>query len=109
MKNGIYLGDSFLNRVKRAYRFAVDGFCGPSASLWGQINERQQPVHTALLASDNNAIRAIFSNPVGSDLFYGVDNLCRSIADEWKSNSDASPYAALLSRGDIAKLAEAHA
>jgi hypothetical protein len=102
-----YLGDVFLDRVKRAYRFAVEGYSGSSVSLWGQINELQKPVHAALLANENDALRSVFANPVASDLFYGVDNLAWSIAEQWKLNADTARSAALSSRADIARLAEA--
>jgi hypothetical protein len=107
-KPGGYLGDAFLDRVKRVYRSASEGVSGLSGSIWGQINELQKPVHAALLADDNEALRSIFANPVASDLFYGVDNLACSIAEQWKSNAGAAQYAALSSRADIARLAEAH-
>jgi hypothetical protein len=97
-----HLSDAFLGRAKRAYRFAVEGSSGPSVSLWGQINELPNPVHAAL--PSERQLRSIV-DPVESDLFYGVDNLACSIAEQWKSN--AAQYAALSSRADIARLAEA--
>lgn len=71
-KLGGYLGDAFLNRVKRVYRSAIGGMSDLSVSIWAQINVLQKPVQAALLANDNEALRSIFANPVGSDLFYSL-------------------------------------
>jgi len=43
------------------------------------IDERRADVHAALMADGDDALRAIFFDPTSTDLFYGCDNLCRSI------------------------------
>jgi hypothetical protein len=74
-----YLSDRFLDRVRRAYRRALDDGARARGRIWRKIDARRRNVHEALLADGNDALRAIFADPVASDLFYGVDNLCRSI------------------------------
>jgi hypothetical protein len=73
--------DAFLNRVKRAYGLATERFGVSKLSVWSTIFARQKSVHDALIEKDNGGLRRIFSDPVSSDLFYGVDNLCSSIFD----------------------------
>jgi len=72
-----YLSDAFLDRVKAAYRRALAA-TKPAGGQWAAIDERRADVHAALLASDNEALRAIFIDPTTTDLYYGVDRLCRS-------------------------------
>lgn len=72
--------DEFLDRVKAAYRRALklEGR-PPIFSIWRAIAGRQHDVHLALMRDDNAKLRSIFSDPASTDLFYGVDNLARSI------------------------------
>lgn len=51
----------------------------PVGKLWQDINDRQAVVHSALMAEDDEPLRAIFADPIRTDLFYGVDNLCWSV------------------------------
>lgn len=81
--------DEFIDRVKRAYRAALcDDGQPPRRSIWGAIGERQRDVHTALIVEDPGPLREIFSNPATTDLFYGVDNLCRSFIGNGALNED---------------------
>lgn len=74
--------DAFLDRVKRAYRAAVAASSAPFRfSVWGKIGRKQEDVHNALMIDGNTKLRAIFSDPSSSDLFYGADNLCRAVID----------------------------
>lgn len=73
-----HLADAFLDRVRRAYRRAICS-AGTISGQWFDIDARRADVHAAALADRNDALRAIFADPTTTDLFYGVDDLCRSI------------------------------
>lgn len=73
-----YLSDAFLNRVRAAYRRAIAA-TQRTRGLWLSHDERRADVHSALSADQNNALRAIFTDPTTTDLYYGVDDLCRSV------------------------------
>jgi hypothetical protein len=72
-----YLSNAFLDRVRRAYRRAIAATEGTSGQ-WAAHNERRADVHAALLTDNNDALREIFTDPTTTDLYYGVDRLCRS-------------------------------
>ncbi|HEX3502343.1 MAG TPA: hypothetical protein VHU22_03000 [Xanthobacteraceae bacterium] len=74
-----YLSDQFLDRVRRAYRSANANGSSPDGTMWSQIDERRADVHRALMASNNEALREIFADPTKTDLYYGTDQLCRSM------------------------------
>ena len=69
-----YLGDPFLDRVKRAYRIAMRKQ-DPSELSVGPNHEYAGPIHTALMTDNNDALRSIFIDPYQSDLYYGMDQL----------------------------------
>lgn len=73
------LSDAFLDRTRRAYRRALDAGARPRGRIWRKIDAHRRSIHEALLAEGNNALRAIFADPVATDLYFGTDNLCRSI------------------------------
>ncbi len=73
-----YLSDEFLDRVRRAYRFAVGSY-PHSRGMWRDFDRRRADIHSALLHEDLSALRYIFADPIRTDLFYGVDNLCLSL------------------------------
>jgi hypothetical protein len=79
IQQSAHLGDAFLNRVKQSYHLAMAKFAGTSTDMWSGIDTMRRPVHEALMAPDNAALRVIFANPITTDLFYGVDNLAKSI------------------------------
>jgi hypothetical protein len=83
-----YLSDAFLDRVRRTYGLALDAGARARGRIWRKIDARRRGVHEALLADGNNALRAIFADPVSTDLFFGTDNLCRSIA----GSSNGRPF-----------------
>jgi hypothetical protein len=74
-----YLSASFLERVRRSYKLALRTVRGRYGRIWETIDQQRAPVHAALLAETDVELRNIFSNPVSSDLFLGVDPLCHSI------------------------------
>lgn len=71
-----YLSDAFLARVRAAYRRAIAAM-PRTGGMWALHNDRRADVHAALLAEDDTALRAIFTDPTTTDLYYGVDLLCR--------------------------------
>ena len=101
-KTHSHLTDDFLDRVRRAYRLANEASQLPESEIWSSIAKIQTPVHEALMAPDNDAIRSIFVDPLSSDLYYGVDNLAASLSHP----SHAAGYA-LRSQTDIILLADA--
>lgn len=72
-----YLSDAFLGRVRRAYRTAIDA-APATRGQWAALDERRADVHAASLADNHELLREIFIDPTTSDLYYGVDRLCRS-------------------------------
>jgi hypothetical protein len=70
-----YLDDSFLDRVRRSYQLASRESATTADSMWTTIGKLQQPIHDALAATNNNALKDIFSDPSATDLYYGVDPL----------------------------------
>ena len=72
-----YLSDVFLDRVRAAHRRAVAA-TKPARGQWAAHDQRRADVHAALLADNNDVLRSIFADPTATDLYYGVDRLCRS-------------------------------
>ena len=71
------LDDDFLDRVRRSYRLGI--VLGERAGyIWQLIDERRADVHAALMSATNDGLRRVFANPATTDLFYGIDELCRS-------------------------------
>ena len=83
-----YLSDPFLDRVKAAYRRALEAGGGAQGRTWRKIDARRGDVHEALLAKGSAALRTIFADPVATDLYFGTDNLCRSIV----GSSNGQPF-----------------
>lgn len=95
-----YLSEAFLDRVKAAYRRALSA--SPAArGQWAGHNERRADVHAALLTGDNEALRTIFFDPTTTDLYYGVDDLCRSVT----KLKDPSDFIRMALRHDRARIA----
>lgn len=75
-----YLEDSFLDRIRGAYRLALANTAS-TGPIWSPIDARRADINAALLDEKNDGLRAIFANPTTSDLYYGCDHLCRSRSD----------------------------
>ena len=73
-----FLSDPFLDRVRRAYALALDLGARTGGHTWKSIDARRADVHAALVKDGNAALREIFIDPTATDLYFGVDNLCRS-------------------------------
>lgn len=96
-----YLSDVFLGRVRRAYRCALDAGARPHGHIWRKIDTRRRDVHNALLADGNDALRAIFADPIATDLYYGTDILCRSLM----GTSNGRPFLELALESQLAAFA----
>ena len=81
------LDSDYLGRVKRTYRLAVSE-CTPAGPVWAPIDARRADIHAAMLAETDNDLRNIFSDPLSTDLYYGVDDLCRTIRGEHLGNEE---------------------
>lgn len=88
-----HLEADFLLRVRRSYRLALEA-CGKTRGMWGSIDKRRNDIHAALLAETDEALRAIFTEPASTDLYYGVGGPCRSIPES--NASDSSVQNSLL-------------
>lgn len=102
-----YLSPDFIERVKRSYRLAMTDYSDSGASIWAHVETLRRPVHDALMASSNQTITDMFENPISCDLFYGMDNLAKTIEVSFASNPTVdqglSDHSAFL----IADLAQA--
>lgn len=74
-----FLADPFLDRVRRAYHLALKAGARTPGVMWKAIDAYRSDVHAALVADGNDALREIFADPVTTDLYFGVDNFCRSL------------------------------
>ncbi len=101
MINPPYLSDGFLDRVRRSYRLALDAGARTTGYTWKVIDARRQDIHDALVADGNDALRQILADPIRTDLYYGVDNLCRT----FMKSSDGRPFLELALASDRATLA----
>jgi hypothetical protein len=104
-RRSTYLDDLFLERVRGAYRLSASEDAISTDSMWKHIATLNQPVHDALMAADNDKLRRIFADPSSSDLYYGVDNLARSIA--MQHGPEEGPHLVEQSRECVLLLAEA--
>jgi hypothetical protein len=74
-----YLEDSFLVRVRRSYALALHQNLRARGRLWRVIDARRKEIHDALVVDGITRLREIFRNPLCTELYYGTDNLCRSL------------------------------
>jgi hypothetical protein len=70
--------DTLITRIKAGYRQAVFAR-GQTAGMWRDIDARRADLHDALIGNDTTHLRALLSDPLSTDLYYGVDGVCRSI------------------------------
>jgi hypothetical protein len=101
MTDAPHLSDAFLDRVRRSYRRALDAGAHTTGRTWKLIDARRTDVHEALLADGNGELRHIFADPIQTDLYYGMDGLCRS----FMKSSDGRPFLELALASTRAPLA----
>jgi hypothetical protein len=65
-----------VRRIKHAYRLALEKSGRLGTSMWTTtIQTRREPVHDALMSSDDSVTAAALSNPAQNELYYGMDTL----------------------------------
>jgi hypothetical protein len=73
--------EALVSRIIMAYRLSVWEAPGPSGSFWETaFFDLKRDVHAALIAGDNAAVCKMLRDPGQTDLFYGFDNLARSLS-----------------------------
>ena len=92
-----YLSDPFLDRVRAAYGRAIAA-TKPARGQWAAHDQRRADVRAALLADNNDALRSIFADPTTTDLYFGVDRLCRSLV---RLNEASQFIFEALNAGDV--------
>lgn len=102
-----YLSDNFLHRVKRSYRLATEKVSDDEGIVWPQIDLMRRSVHDALVASENTGLRDIFSDPITTDLFYGVDNLASTMEGIFVATPGADVGLPKQARDQMVELAQA--
>ncbi len=96
-----YLSDAFLDRVRKSYGYALDAGARTTGRTWKLIDAQRADVHNALLAYGNDALRQIFVDPIQTDLYYGMDGLCRTLM----KSSNGRPFLELAMASPRATLA----
>ena len=82
-----WLTPETLERLKQAYRHALDSFEGPGSShLWTAIANKQQDIHNALLADDESLV-PLLADPGQTYLYYGVDHHYRDFQESTSRES----------------------
>jgi hypothetical protein len=71
--------NGLVRRIIAAYVVAVRDFAGHGQSMWSAIGARSDEMHRLLVAGDEAAVSNALRNPHTTDLFYGFDNLTRTI------------------------------
>ncbi|HEX4122323.1 MAG TPA: putative sugar O-methyltransferase [Verrucomicrobiae bacterium] len=97
---------TLVQRIKCAYEASMQKWLGPGNSTWAEIGDRHSVIRRALLA-DDDALKAILTDPGQTDLFYGFDNLCCSIEKRNNKNRKRRPLLAVVSKRQIIRLGEA--
>lgn len=100
--------EQFISRVQRAYRIGVAALNIPKGTTWHTIGGMSSDLHRLLMSDKRKNLPELLANPRRTDLYYGMDTLCRSIMDNVLaspiSNHDA--YGKSIS-DSVRKLAEA--
>jgi len=78
-RNAPHLADPFLDRVRHSYRLSLGAHLVSRGHIWDSIDKLRASVHEALMAPGLGELRAIFANPVISDLNYGFDRMSRTL------------------------------
>ena len=76
------LSDTFLDRVRRSYALALKENARSRGRVWRVIDARRQKVHAALVADSLTPLREIFRDPTSTELYYGTDDLYRSLCPD---------------------------
>jgi hypothetical protein len=78
-----------------------------SGAVWSMIFDQQNDVHQALIEGDKKRVASILANPGGTNLFYGVDDLCKKFLDVTPLDAALAEKDANLIRTELERLAQA--
>jgi len=82
--------EALVSRIKRCYRIAINKEPPQhDLTIWSMIASKQKDIHDALLSDDRSAIE-LLSEPSKTNLYYGVDNLCKDIVPKHPPASDGA-------------------
>ena len=68
----------FSHRIAKSYRLQKSNFDGHKGSFWSSIESKNDDIDAALNSEDFNTLARILSDPVKTELFYGMDILYSS-------------------------------
>jgi len=76
--------DQLIYRIKNSYRKALEkeanSLANTGSPIWSNIDTRRRDIHEALL-SDGDELKGMLSDPISTNLYYGVDNLASDLFD----------------------------
>jgi hypothetical protein len=67
----------FVRRIRSAYRLSSANFSPNENSMWKGIHQKSDDVHEALMGEDEDHLQKLLSDPGQTNLFCGMDELCR--------------------------------
>jgi hypothetical protein len=74
--------EQLIYRIKNSYRKAlkkeVNSLANLGSPIWSDIDTRRRDIHEALL-SDGDELKGMLSDPISTNLYYGVDNLAADL------------------------------
>ena len=77
---------NLINRIISAYQLAKKEHLG--SSMWQLFfDQRQKHIHDKFLSGKFDPCAYVLRNPATNDLFYGFDNLCTSIPNQFTRNN----------------------
>ena len=76
--------NELVSRVKRSYRLALELNRAPTGQKFGRPLTKCARMFTARSWRIQWPLQKIFSDPASTDLFYGVDNMAKSVIDPAK-------------------------
>ncbi len=89
---------AIVERIIAAYRASIATRDGPQGSYWeSTFFDMKRDIHDALIVDDFGAAQRLLRDPGKTDLFYGFDNLARSLPTGGiRKKSDVAIYQDLL-------------
>jgi hypothetical protein len=66
-----------VRRIRAAYRLLSVNFSSNENSIWKVIHQKSFDVHEALMGDDEHHLQDLLSDPQQTNLFCGMDELCR--------------------------------
>jgi hypothetical protein len=89
---------TLVQRIIAAYQASIRTEMGSPGSFWfAALADVKRPIHDALIAGDIPSLQAMLRDPKSTDLFYGFDNLAKSLlGSNAEHASSTHAYAQLL-------------